>query len=97
MSTEAAPVQAVSSVVTAELLFDCQKNDHGLDAWQPPVMMVRARRGESERAMTLALAAVMTAISAVHQKAARALFRFRKLIGAGSGMIFRQRQDASPV
>ena len=47
------------------------------------MMMVRARRGESERAMTLALTAVMTAISAVHQKAARALFRFRKLIAAG--------------
>ena len=35
-------------------------------------MMVRARSGESERAMTLALTAVMTAISAVHRKAARA-------------------------
>ena len=46
-------------------------------------MMVRTLRGESERAMTLALTAVMTAISAVHQKAARALFRFRKLIAAG--------------
>ena len=46
-------------------------------------MMVRARRGESEREMRLALTAVMTAISAVHRKAARALFRFRKLIGAG--------------
>ena len=46
-------------------------------------MMVRARRGESEREMRLALTAVMTAISAVHQKAARALFRFRKLIAAG--------------
>ena len=46
-------------------------------------MMVRARRGESEREMTLALTAVMTAISAVHRKAARALFRFRKSSGAG--------------
>ena len=44
---------------------------------------MRARRGESERAMTLALTAVMTAISAVHQKAARALLRFRKLSRAG--------------
>ena len=45
--------------------------------------MVRTRRGESERAMTFALTAVMAAISAVHRKAARALFRFRKLIAAG--------------
>ena len=50
---------------------------------EPSVMMVRARRVESESAEWLALTAVMTAISAVHQKAARALFRFRKLIAAG--------------
>ena len=50
---------------------------------EPSVVMVRARRGGSERAMTLALTAVMTAISAVHRKVARALFRFRKLIAAG--------------
>ena len=46
-------------------------------------MMVRTSRGESERAMTLALTAVMTSISAVHQKAARALVRFRKFITTG--------------
>ena len=46
-------------------------------------MMVRARRGESERAMTLALTAVMTAISAVLRKVARALFRFRNFIATG--------------
>ena len=40
-------------------------------------MMVRARRVESDRSEWLALTAVMTAISAVHRKAARALFRFR--------------------
>ena len=55
---------------------------------QPSVMMVRARRGESEREMRLALTAVMTAISAVHQKAARALFRFRKSGAAGWHDIF---------
>ena len=82
MSTEAAPIQADSSVVTAELLFDCQQNDHDLDAIEPSVMMVRARRVESERAMTLALTAVMTAISAVHQKAARA-FTVSKFIATG--------------
>ena len=51
-------------------------------------MMVRARRGESEREMRLALTAVMTAISAVHQKAARALLRFRKCGGAGRHDLF---------
>ena len=45
--------------------------------------MVRARRGGSDRSELLGLTAVMTAISAVHRKAARALFRFRKLIAAG--------------
>ena len=50
---------------------------------QPSVKMVRARRVESESSELLALTAVMTAISAVHRKAARALFRFRKLSRAG--------------
>ena len=44
---------------------------------------MRARRGESESSELLALTAVMTAISAVHQKAARALLRFRKFIATG--------------
>ena len=47
------------------------------------VKMVRARRVESDRSEWLALTAVMTAISAVHQKAARALLRFRKFIATG--------------
>ena len=46
-------------------------------------MMVRARRGGFERTMTLGLTAVMTSISAMHQKAARAHFRFRKSGAAG--------------
>ena len=46
-------------------------------------MMVRARRIESESSELLALTAVMTAISAMHQKAARALFRFRRSRRAG--------------
>ena len=46
-------------------------------------MMVRARRGGSERTVTFGLTAVMTSISAMHQKAARALFRFRKSGAAG--------------
>ena len=46
-------------------------------------MMVRARRVESESSELLALTAVMTAISAVHRKDARALFRFRKSAAAG--------------
>ena len=54
---------------------------------QPSVMMVRARRGESERAMTLALTAVMTAISAVHQKAARARFYGFESVAAPVDMI----------
>ena len=83
MSTEGAPVQAVSSVVTVELLADCQQYDHDLDAKVVRVMMVRARRGGSERTMTFGLTAVMTSISAMHQKAARALFRFRKSGAAG--------------
>ena len=41
--------------------------------------MVRARRVESESSELLALTAVMTAISAVHRQAVRALFRVRKL------------------
>ena len=49
----------------------------------PTVKMVRARRVESDRSEWLALTAVMTAISAVHRKAARALLRFRKLIATG--------------
>ena len=49
----------------------------------PLVMMVRARRVESESSELLALTAVMTAISAVHWQVARALFRFRKLSRAG--------------
>ena len=44
---------------------------------------MRARRVESDRSEWLALTAVMTAISAVHRKAARALFRFRKFIATG--------------
>ena len=47
------------------------------------VKMVRARRVESESSELLALTAVMTAISAMHQKAARALLRFRKSGAAG--------------
>ena len=50
---------------------------------QPSVMMVRARRVESDRSELLGLTAVMTAISAVHRKDARALFRFRKSAAAG--------------
>ena len=51
-------------------------------------MMVRDRRGGYESSELLALTAVMTAISAMHQKAARALFRFRKSKGAPVDMIF---------
>ena len=83
MGTEAAPIQAVSSVVTAELYCACQQDDHDLDAKVTFAMMVRARRGGSERTMTFGLTAVMTSISAMHQKAARALFRFRKSGAAG--------------
>ena len=83
MSTEAAPIQAVSSVVAVELDSDCQHFDHDLVAFQPMVKKVRARRVESDRSEWLALTAVMTAISAVHRKAARALFRFRKFIATG--------------
>ena len=50
--------------------------------------MVRARRGGSERTMTLGLTAVMTSISAMHQKTARALFRFRKSGAAGQHDLF---------
>ena len=49
----------------------------------PTVKMVRARRVESDRSEWLALTAVMTAISAVHRKVARALFRFRNFIATG--------------
>ena len=42
------------------------------------MMMVRARRGGSERTVTLGLTAVMTATSAVHQKAARAYSKRRR-------------------
>ena len=51
-------------------------------------MMVRARRVEPQSSEWLALTAVMTAISAMHQKAARALFRFRKSGAAGLHDIF---------
>ena len=44
---------------------------------------MRARRVESESSELLALTAVMTAISGMHWKAARALFRFRKSRRAG--------------
>ena len=44
---------------------------------------MRARRVESESSELLALTAVMTAISAVHRKDARALLRFRKSAAAG--------------
>ena len=54
-----------------------------LTSEQLSVMMVRARRVESESSEWLALTVVMTAISAVHWKAARALFRFRKFSRAG--------------
>ena len=77
-------MQAVSSVVTAEHFVHCQQDDHDLDASHDTgAMMVRARCGGSERTMTLGLTAVMTAISAMHQKAARALFRLRKSGAAG--------------
>ena len=46
-------------------------------------MMVRALRGGYESSDCTGLTAVMTAISAVHRKAARALFRFRKFSRAG--------------
>ena len=49
----------------------------------PSVMMVRARRVESDRSELLALTAVMTTISAIHQKAERALLQFRKSGAAG--------------
>ena len=78
MSTEAAPVQAGSSVVAVQLDSDCQHFDHDLVAFVPTVMMVRTRRGGYESSEWLGLTAVMTSISAVHQKAARALFRLRK-------------------
>ena len=32
VGTEAARIEAVSSVVTAEPILDCQQNDHDLDA-----------------------------------------------------------------
>ena len=84
MGTEATPIQAVSSVVTAEHVSDCQQDDHDLDVKVTrEKKMVRARRGGSERTMTFGLTAVMTSISAMHQKAARALFRFRKSGAAG--------------
>ena len=51
-------------------------------------MMVRARRVESESSELLALTAVMTAISAVHRKDARALFRFRNSAAAGRHDLF---------
>ena len=54
-----------------------------LTSEQLSVMMVRARRVESESEMTFAVTAMLTAISAVHWKAARALFRFRKFSRAG--------------
>ena len=59
-----------------------------LTHYEPSVMMVRARRVESERSEWLALTAVMTAISAVHQKTARAPFRFRKSAAAGRHDLF---------
>ena len=50
---------------------------------QPSVMMVRAQRSGYERCGSTALTAVMTEISAVHQKAAHTLLRFRKFIATG--------------
>ena len=47
-----------------------------LTPFEPSVKMVRARRGESERLMTTGLTAMMTAISAVHWQAVRALLRY---------------------
>ena len=55
---------------------------------EPSVMMVRARRVESESSEWLALTTVMTAISAVHRKDARALFWFRKSAAAGQHDLF---------
>ena len=65
------------------IFFTISKMTMILTLEQPSVMMVRARRVESDRSEWLALTAVMTAISAVHRKAARALFRFRKFIATG--------------
>ena len=87
MGTEAAPIQADSSVVTAEPFVYCQQYDYDLDAkvekGDDGACTTYARRGGSERSMTTGLTAVMTSISAMHQKAARALFRFRKSGAAG--------------
>ena len=69
--------------MTVDYFVHCQHFDHEFDALGPTVKMVRARRVESERSEWLALTAVMTATSAVHRKAARALFRFRKSAAAG--------------
>ena len=59
-----------------------------LTLFLPTVKMVRDRRGESEHATHTGLTAVMTAISAVHRKDARALFRFRKSAAAGRHDLF---------
>ena len=48
-------------------------------------MMVRARRVESESSELLALTAVMTSISAVHRKDARALSGFERGKSAAAG------------
>ena len=55
---------------------------------EPSVMMVRDRRGGYESSDCTGLTAVMTAISAVHRKDARALFRFRKSAAAGRHDLF---------
>ena len=80
VSTEAAPVQAVSSVVTVDHFVHFQQCDHDFDANCADgarMKMVRARRVESDRAEWVGLTSVMTEISAGHRKAARALFRGR--------------------
>ena len=59
-----------------------------LTLFSPSVMMVRDRRGGYESSDCTGLTAVMTSISAVHRKAARALFRFRKFIATGQHDLF---------
>ena len=54
-----------------------------LTPFQPAWSCARSRRVESESETTIAVTAMMTANSAVHSWAARALFRLRKFAAAG--------------
>ena len=68
-----------------------------LTPFQPAWSCARSRRVESESETTIAVTAMMTANSAVHSWAERALFRLRKFAAAGWRQFFANAEVLAPL